>query len=177
MKFTNHAKWSAVAALALTPLLRKQALTFWAAAVFVDLDHLPGMIRRCGLNPVALTRFALTFRFPPGSNPPGMRMARSLHHPLLPIALLAMRGKSPLATPLAMGLAFHYLLDYYDHANGNALSDAATDRAGYLCQECGRYEGRLQAHAVTGFCPPQHTVPLDTLVALCDRCHAQAHVG
>ena len=177
MTLTNHAKWSAVAALALTPLLRKQALAFWLAAVFVDLDHLPGMVRRCGLDPAALIRFAFTFRFPPGSDPPGMRMARPLHHPLVPLALLAMRGRLPLATPLAMGVVFHYLLDHHDKTNGTALANAVSDRASYRCEQCGVYEGRLQAHAVEGFCPPQHAVPVETLVALCDRCHARAHVG
>ncbi|MCX6020492.1 MAG: hypothetical protein NTZ05_01950, partial [Chloroflexi bacterium] len=104
MKLTNHAKWSAVAAVALAPVLRKRSLAFWTAAVFVDLDHLPSMIRRCGWNPIALTRFALTFRYPPGSQPSGMRMERPLHNPLLPIALLAVRRWVPLATPVALGL-------------------------------------------------------------------------
>ena len=90
---------------------------------------------------------------------------------------MSFRGRWPLATPLAMGLAFHYFLDRQDHAFGTALSDAATDRAGYLCQSCGAYEGRLQAHVLDGRCPPQQPVALDGVVALCDRCHALAHVG
>src|SRR5437870_317468 len=126
MTLTNHAKWSALAAAALMPVLRQRVLAFWLAAVFVDLDHLPSMIRRCGLNPLALVRFALTFRFPPGSDPPGLRMARPLHTPLLPLALLAFRGRSPLATPMALGLVFHLFLDRQDHQLGAALADAAT---------------------------------------------------
>ena len=177
MTLTNHAKYSTGAALVLLPFLRRRTLWFWLAAIFVDLDHLPGMVRRCGLNPLALIRFAVSFRIPAGRDPIGMRMSRPLHHPALAAGAFALAAKYPAALGVGLGLAFHLLLDRKDHHLGLSHSQAVTGRETHRCQSCGRYDTLLQAHHRDARrCPPQHAVPLDSLIGLCDRCHAVAHV-
>lgn len=176
MTLTNHLKYSTLAAIALAPVLRRRIVPFWLAAVLIDLDHLPGMVRRCGLNPIALARFAFTFRLPAGRAPVGLRMSRPLHHPLVAAGALALAPRHPAWLAVGLGVMFHLFLDGRDHRLGTALATGVTDRERHHCQSCGRHETLLQGHhRDLRRCPPQRPVPLDDLIGLCDRCHAQAH--
>ena len=84
MTLVKHLTYSSLAALALAPILRRRVVPFWLAAVLIDVDHPPGMIRRCGLSPLALITFALSFRLPTDREPVGFQMSRPLHHPADP---------------------------------------------------------------------------------------------
>ena len=176
MTLVKHLKYSSLAALALAPVLRRRVVPFWLAAVFIDVDHIPGMIRRCGVNPIALVRFAFTFRLPPDREPVGFQMGRPLHHPAVTTGVLAVGIRHPVWLAAGLGMLFHLWLDRRDHENGLRLARGVTARQSGVCQGCGQRGTLLQGHhRDLRQCPPDHAVPLDDLIGLCDRCHDQAH--
>jgi hypothetical protein len=177
----DHLILSTVAAAAVYPLLGRRVLTPWAASLLADLDHLPAYVGRQGLaSPGAVWRY---YRHGQGGE-----QQHLLHRWPLIAAGLAL---APLAPPLgliALGLAFHRLLDDLHHLLGPAwrrarwrlsakgrLHAQVQRRDGHACRVCGVSGVQLELH---------HRIPEDqggvnrpdNLISVCRPCHRQLHL-
>lgn len=177
----DHLILSTAAAAAAYPWLGRRVLLAWAASLLADLDHLPTYVGRQGVaSPGAVWRYYRSGE--------GGEQRHLLHRwPLIGAGL----ALTPLAPPLgliALGLAFHRLLDDVHRlmqpvwrrarwrlsAKGRRHAQVQR-RDGHLCRLCGVSGAPLELH---------HLIPedrgggnrLDNLISVCQPCHRRLHL-
>lgn len=177
----DHLILSTVAAAAVYPLLGRRVLASWAASLLADLDHLPTYVGRHGLaSPGAMWRY---YRHGEGGE-----QQHLLHRwPLILIGL----ALAPLAPPIglvALGLAFHRLLDDLHHlllpgwrrarwqlsAKGR-LHAQIQRRDGCACRVCGASKVPLELHHLVPESQGGRSQP-GNLISVCRPCHQQLHL-
>lgn len=176
----DHLILSTVAAAAAYPLLGRRVLLPWAASLLADLDHIPAYVEQQGVaSPAAMWRY---FR-----NGEGDERRRLLHRWPLILAGLALAPLTPLIGLLALGLAFHRLLDDLHSLLGPGwrqgrwrLSAKGRQHArlhrrdGFRCRVCGASDvpgAPLELHKLSGI----YAAPDDGLISVCPPCHRQLH--
>jgi hypothetical protein len=172
----DHLILSTAAAAAAYPLLGWRVLAPWAASLLADLDHVPVYVGRQGLaSPAAMWRY---FR-----NGEGGEQRRLLHRWPLILAGLALAPQAPPVGLLALGLAFHRLLDdlhglgqpgwrrlHWRLSAQGRLHARLYRRDGYQCRVCGAAGVPLELHRTQAVA---HTD--DGLISVCRPCHRQMH--
>ncbi len=174
----DHLILSSAAAAAAYPFLGWRVLLPWAASLLADLDHMPAYVSRQGLaSPGAMWRY---FR-----NGEGGEQQHLLHRWPLILAGLAMAPLAPAIAWVALGLAFHRLLD-----DGHSLLRPAWRRwrwrlsaqgrlharlhrrDGYRCRVCGAAGVALELHQLPATAGAH---PNGSLISVCRPCHRQLH--
>ncbi len=178
----DHLILSTIAAVAAWPLLGRRVLLPWAASLLVDLDHAPAYVEQQGLaSPAAIWRY---FR-----NGQGDERQHLLHRWPLILAGLALAPLAPPIGLLALGLAFHRLLDDLHSRLGPGwrhrrwrLSAQGRQHArlhrrdGHRCRVCGAPAAAgapLELHQLPG----TYAASDDGLISICPPCHRQLHLN
>jgi len=172
MRVQEHIKLSTLAAAVALPWLGKDVVIPLTASILIDVDHYIWH---------AVTYRSLSLRaairYFGQADPPQLKEARLLHHPLVPglLLLIALRTHSRILWLILAGLLFHVSLDVVHATQMKSLKQSLSEGANGTCPQCGEDCDRLQLHTVY-FSPnvldrynPKH------FVVLCPRCHEQAH--
>jgi len=172
MRVQEHVKLSTLAAAVALPWLGKDVVIPLTASILIDVDHY--MWHAVTYRSLSL-RAAI--RYFGQADPPQLKEARLLHHPLVPglLLLIALRTHSRILWLILAGLLFHVSLDVVHATQMKSLKQSLSEGANGTCPQCGEDCDRLQLHTVY-FSPnvldrynPKH------FVVLCPRCHEQAH--
>jgi len=154
----------------LYPIIGRSAVGFWAAGIFIDVDHYAWFAAQHGhFDPVAAVR---SFN---GADAAQHSETRRLHHPLVlgPLLLLGLRRHALL--PPALGMALHVALDEYHRARTAEAKSRALRRDRHICRVCGGRDA-LVAHV---WRQPRllPSYQVNDYVTLCEGCHEQAHIS
>lgn len=172
MRVQEHLKLSAAAAVIALPWLKKDIWIPLTASVLIDVDHYLWH---------ALTHRTLSLRaaiqYFGQADPPRLKAARLLHHPLIlgTLLFIALRTRSRLLLLILAGLLFHVSLDVVHAAQMGSLKRSLSEKASGICPECGTAYEALQLHTIhfsnnlLDRYAPRH------FVVLCPACHERAH--
>lgn len=168
MRVRDHVALSTVAAAVLYPRLRRRVLGFWAASIFIDVDHyLWYAVRSGGLDAVAAVRHFNS------ADAPESPETRRLHHPALLLGLAAVSAIAPALRLPVLGMAFHVGLDSYHRARTERSRAAARQRDGNRCGVCGSTEDVVvHVWRQPRLLPSYRT---ENFAVLCASCHEAAH--
>ncbi len=172
MRVQEHVKLSAAAAIVALPWLKKDVWIPLASSVLIDADHYlwHAVTHRTLSLQVAVRYFEQ-------ANPPQLPQARLLHHPIVLGCLLVVAAstRSRILWLILAGLLFHVSLDLVHVTQMNRLKRTLSERAKYICPECGKHYKPLQLHTVHfagnlfDRYNPRH------FIVLCPACHEKAH--
>jgi hypothetical protein len=168
----EHAKISALAALAAWPWLKEDVWIPYTASILIDADHyLWHAITQRTLSLRAAVRYYRQ------ANPPQLPEMRLLHQPLVLGFLLfvAVRTRSRLLSLILAGLIFHVGLDRYHQAQMRYLKHSLTEQADSLCSQCGVQCPKLELHTIRKPKNPLKHYSPHNFVVLCPQCHVLAH--
>jgi endogenous inhibitor of DNA gyrase (YacG/DUF329 family) len=172
MRPQEHVKFSAIAATAAWPWLKKDVWIPFAASILIDADHyLWHAITQRTLSARAAVRY---YRQANSPQRPEMRL---LHQPVVLglLLFLAVRTRSRLLSLIFAGLLFHVSLDRYHSTQMRSLKHNLNVQASFTCPTCGKKHAELELHTVRR---PQHLLdhysPRNFIV-LCPECHRAAH--
>jgi hypothetical protein len=172
MRVQEHIKLSALAATMALPWLGKDVLIPFTSSVLIDVDH--------------YLWYAVTFRtlsirkavkYFGQADPPQLKEARLLHHPLVLgiLLLIAMLTRSRFLMLILAGLIFHVSLDVVHVTQLQSLKQSLSEEANGICPECGERCEVLQLHTVY-FSPSMlNRYQAENFVVLCPTCHEKAH--
>jgi hypothetical protein len=171
MRVRDHIALSTAGAALAWPSARKQAASFWAGSVLIDVDHyLWFCLRERSWDPKAAVRFFNE------AQPPQHAATRVLHSPVAPLVLLlaGARGRAPFW--IGLGMLAHIALDLQHELRMEQARAAALEREGFTCQVCGARGPAIGTHLHTQpwLMPSYEDV---NLFALCDPCHEAAHAA
>ncbi len=172
MRVQEHVRLSAAAAIVALPWLKKDVWIPLASSVLIDVDH---YLWHAVTHRTLSLRTAV--RYFGQADPPQLPQARLLHQPLVLGSLLvvAARTRSRILWLILAGLLFHVGLDLVHAAQMNSLKRALSEKAEYICPECGKPCEALHLHTAHFACNlfdrynPRH------FVVLCPACHEKAH--
>jgi len=171
MRVLDHVALSTAGAALLYPALGFKVLVPWAASILVDVDHyLFYCVSTHDLSPVRAIRFFGQ------AQPPQHIGTRLLHSPAALLALLALGFFWPPAWLLALGIAFHVILDLYHAARLSITRGAVLRRDQATCVQCGAVGPGIVAHLwrqppLLPSYRPEH------FASVCTACHERAHAA
>ncbi|HEU5376159.1 MAG TPA: hypothetical protein VFV38_12010 [Ktedonobacteraceae bacterium] len=172
MRPQEHAKLSAIAAVAVWPWLKEDVWIPFAASILIDADHYFWYaITQRNLSLRAALRY---YRL---ANPPRRPEMRLLHQPVILGLLLwlAIRTRSRLLGLILAGLLFHVSLDRYHNTRLHYLKRSLNEQAHFTCPQCHTKLTELQLHMLRR---PRNIIErytADNFIVLCPQCHALAH--
>lgn len=172
MQVQEHLKLSTAAALIAAPWLKKDIWIPFSASLLIDVDH---YLWHAVTHRTLSLRAAV--RYFGQADPPQLTEARLLHHPLVlgGLLFLAIRLRSRVLALILAGLLFHVSIDVFHVSQMNTLKYSLSDKAGKLCQECGRHYYALQLHTLHFTKNLLDRYNPEHFVVLCPECHEQAH--
>jgi hypothetical protein len=172
MRVQEHAKLSVAAAIVALPWLKKDAWIPLASSVLIDVDHYLWH---------AVTRRTLSLRaavqYFEQADPPQLPQARLLHHPIVLGGLLVVAAgtRSRVLWLILAGLLFHVSLDLAHVAQVKSLKQSLSEKAQYICSDCGKHYEELQLHTVHIAGNLFDRYNSRHFVVLCPACHEKAH--
>jgi hypothetical protein len=172
MRVQEHIKLSAFAATMALPWLGKDVLIPLTSSVLIDVDHYLWHVvtfRTLSLR-AAVNYFGK-------ADPPQLKEARLLHHPLVLaiLLLIAICTRSRFLMLILAGLLFHVSLDVVHVTQMQSLKQSLSNEAKGICPECGKSCEALQLHTVY-FSPSMlNRYNAKNFVVLCPICHEKAH--
>src|SRR5215469_11153549 len=129
MRSQEHAKISAIAAVAAWPWLKQDVWIPYMASILIDADHyLWHAITQRTLSLRAAVRYYQQ------ANPPQRPEMRLLHQPIVLgfLLFLAVRTRSRLLSLILAGLIFHVCLDLYHKTRMRSLKRSLSEQANAL---------------------------------------------
>jgi hypothetical protein len=172
MRPQEHAKLSAVAAVAAWPWLKQDVWIPYVASILIDTDHFAWYaLSQRSLNLRAAARF---FRQGKAPHRPEVRL---LHQPavLALLLLLAVRTRSRLLGLILGGLVFHVCLDRYHQAQMRHLQQVLHEQAHFTCPHCGQSFPEMELHTLRRQKNLLEQYKPDRFILLCHSCHAELH--
>jgi hypothetical protein len=172
MRVQEHIKLSALAATMALPWLGKDVLIPLTASVLIDVDHY--LWHAVTFRTLSLRKAVKYFG---QADPPQLKEARLLHHPLVLglLLLIAMHTRSRFLMLILAGLILHVSLDVVHITHMQSLKQSLSEEAHCICPECGEQCEALQLHT-TYFSPCMlHRYKAENFVVLCPTCHEKAH--
>jgi hypothetical protein len=169
MRVRDHIALSTAGAALLSGRLGRGAVSVWAGAVLIDVDHYVWFcLRERRLNPVSAVRYFS------GAHTPQHAATRGLHSPLALLAVLLLAARRPQLLAVALGMGLHVALDRFHEARMDQARAAALRRDDLTCQVCGVRGPQVGTHLewqpwLLPSYGPQN------LISLCPACHRTAH--
>jgi len=172
MRVQEHVKLSAIAATIALPWLGKDVIIPLTSSVLIDVDH---YLWHVITNRTFSLRAAV--KYFEQADPPQLKEARLLHHPLVLgiLLLIAIRTRSRFLMLILAGLIFHVSLDVVHVTQMQSLKQSLSEEADNICPECGERCEALQLHTIH-FSPSMlNRYSTKNFVVLCPTCHEKAH--
>jgi hypothetical protein len=174
MRVQEHLKLSTVAAVAVSPWLKKDTWIPFVASILIDADH---YLWHAVTHRTLSLRAAL--RFFNQADPPQTSAMKFMHQPLF-LALLLFAGvrlRSRLLLLILAGLLFHVSLDVVHASQMSRLKRTLREAAHNTCPECGQFVDDLQLHTVHYTRNLLDRYNSRHFVVLCPTCHEKAHAS
>lgn len=172
MRPQDHAKISAVAAVAALPWLKQDVWIPYTASILIDVDHY------CwhAISQRTLSLRAMARYFAQGKAPQRPEV-RLLHQPpvLGLLLLLAVGTRSRLLGLILSGLIFHVCLDRYHQTRMRYLRRSLSEQANFTCPKCGTPHGELELHMLRRPRSLRERYSASSFIALCHSCHKALH--
>jgi len=172
MHVHEHAKLSVAGAIVALPWLKKDVWIPLASSILIDVDHY--LWHAVAHRTVSLQAAVRYFAQP---NPPQFQQMRLLHHPIVLAILLvvAVRTRSRILWLILAGVLFHVSLDTVHVAQLKSLKQTLSEKAQYICSECGKHYEELELHTVHCASNLLDRYNPCHFVVLCPECHEKAH--
>ena len=169
MRVRDHIALSTAGAALLSRRLGRGAVSVWAGAVLIDVDHYVWFcLRERRSNPVSAVRY---FN---GAHTPQHAATRGLHSPLALLAVLLLGARRPQLLAVALGMGLHVALDRFHEARMDQARTAALRRDDLTCQGCGTRGPQVGTHLERQpWLLPSYSS--QNLISLCPPCHRAAH--